>query len=109
MQRHARFLQQLLQVAWDERNKQLYSTVILNIEGTEKPGRSGLCTGEEMLFFALGLFRASTSSEHGDLIGPAREILRAAAGRLDIHRKKFKGKEVSQLAWVVPRLAECLR
>ena len=107
--RHARFVERLADVAWDRRRRQLHSTIILGVDGIDSPEVSGLCTGEEMLFFALGLLRAGSASGNDGLLSTARDVIAAAHDQLDLKNKKLCGKEVSQLAWLLPRLSECLR
>jgi hypothetical protein len=107
--RQARFLKRLTEIAWDPLRGLLHSTVVLGVDGIDGPTVSGLCTGEEMLFFALGLLRSGMADGNAELLSTAREVLSAAKERMALPSKKLRGKEVSQLAWLLPRLSECLR
>ena len=101
--RAARFLSER---CWNDEGKCFKARFIMHPEAAEALSSGGRMTGEEALFFALGLMRAraQTKSSLAALEAMARQALLWGLANLKIKEKKFRGKELSQLLWLRPRL-----
>ena len=92
----------LLPAAWSSRPPGLCSSLIVDAADGEVLAKSGAATGEEMLFFALGLLRRAEASS---VPVPAEWslIAKTALANLRIDKKRLTGKELSQLMWLRAR------
>lgn len=94
----------LAREGWDRREGRLHKTLVVDERDGSVVDRAGIASGEEMLFFALGLLRARALGGEVELESVAEEVLRLAPDRLRLERKTFRGMEISQLLWLHPRL-----
>lgn len=96
----------ILKASWKGPKQGLAKTLTMNVVEDSPVFVGGRATGEEALFFALGLVRAVQLSGGGNraLLKQAKAICIWALDHLTIHKGMFSGMRLSQLLWVYPRL-----
>ena len=96
-------LRQRLRVAygrvtsWAWRSGTLASSLEIDRGGERLIHAKGSCTGEELLFYALGAARLGLETDVGTMVTRGLATLR-------LRDKTLVGKEVSQILWLWPRL-----
>ncbi|MFT7619880.1 MAG: hypothetical protein ACI97A_003537 [Planctomycetota bacterium] len=103
-ERFIKSVEAILKAAWRGPELGLAKSLIMTEVGEAPTFIGGKATGEEALFFALGLVRAAQLGGSQELLKPARAVCLWALDHLAIERGAFSGMRLSQLLWVYPRL-----
>ncbi len=103
----ARFLRSVdfvYEQGWRGPDLGLAASIVIEASGSEPLYVRGQATGEEALFFALGLCRAAQFSNDPKYLAWAKEVCLWAHENLVVGQGRFAGLALSQLLWVFPRL-----
>ncbi len=94
----------ITKLSWRGRKLGLISSFSCLGSGGEALHLNGRASGEEALFFALGLSRAARLGSRTEWTKTAKEVCTWAILNLKVSLGEFSGMKLSQLLWVYPRL-----